>query len=289
MLSWKKHHPSSDGWRIHVWTDKDIICGDGKEVNEFQLIAPQMRNEEGFKHAMKIQHYALASDILRLEILNKFGGIYVDIDYWCIQCLDVIRSSHESSNQSLPLVQFFCGESNTGCLELNNGLMACCIGGHPIVWEMIQSVQTYCKNLLGAPTILQTEVDSIKTALSSFLDMETLNAMQGIRLARPELTPSHMDVIENSGPGLLTRAVFRWLCNDERGTEICESGTINEHNNSNKYFRVSQVVVFSSDVFHPFPNHLRKDFESKPHEFIIPDVTISIHLWACSWQSDWTI
>ena len=32
----------------------------------------------------------MALDILRLEILNKFGVVYVDIDDWCVDSLDDI-------------------------------------------------------------------------------------------------------------------------------------------------------------------------------------------------------
>ena len=270
MLSWKKHHAPKNGWQIHLWTDKDIIDDNTLNIaDSLKLALSQMHNTEAFKYAMKIQHYAMASDILRLEILNTFGGTYIDVDYWCVDCLDNIISGGGKSSKVMRPLQFFCGESNTGCLELNNGLLSCCRGGHPIVWKMMQSVQTYCQNL-SARGNNEHQMNSVKCLLTSYLDIESLNRMQySFKVADK---PTAMDVIEHTGPGLLTRTVFRYLCNGY-------------HDKRNElHVDESRVMVFSSDVFHPLPNHLRKEYGVKLHEFIHPKVTIAVHLWGCSWQ-----
>jgi hypothetical protein len=282
MLSWRTHHPASDGWTIHLWTDRDIIDDDTifneNDLKDLQLHASQLHNLKGFKHAINIQHYALASDILRLEILNAFGGLYVDVDYWCVQSLDAIRHINGSIAEVrsvLSPLQFFCGESNTGCVELNNGIMACCRGGHPIVWEMMQAVETYYMTLLSEDRAQQ--MNTVQSLMSSFLDSETMDVFQVSQNCK---VPSPMNVIEHTGPGLLTRKVFRWLCDEHRDhntTSVSSTG---------KIFDATQVMVFKKDVFHPFPNHLRHDCSSKLHRFIVPDVTIAVHLWGCSWQGN---
>ena len=284
MLSWKKHHSSSEGWKIHVWTEKDVVDSESSNGDTvFQLNTSKIYNLEGFQHAMKICHFALASDILRLEILRVFGGVYVDIDYWCLQCLDTVTSRSQVSKEVLPPLQFFCGQSNTGCLEINNGLMASCKSGHPILIKMMCSVQTYCNSFL-----LQSkagQVNRIHTVLSSFLSDEILSAMQD----NQELVsnPSSMDVIEHTGPGLLTRTVFRWLCNDAHGDNIDSiSAKINIINSSTPSYDVPQVMVFNSNVFHPLPNHFRKDYATKLEDFIVKGITVAVHLWGCSWQSN---
>lgn len=272
MLSWKKHHSPSDGWRIHLWTDKDIIDDNTLNTSDsFKLAISQMHNAEEFKHAMKIQHYAMASDILRLEILKTFGGTYVDVDYWCVDCLDnIIRDGGTPSLKVMLPLQFFCGESNTGCLELNNGLMSCCRGGHPIVWNMMQSIQTYCRSLIARGNTSH-QINSVKCLLTSYLDTESLTTIQdSLKVADK---PTAMDIIEHTGPGLLTRTVFRYICNGYHGER------------NELHIDEPQVMVFSRDVFHPFPNHLRKDYGAKLHEFLHHEVTIAVHLWGCSWQN----
>ena len=80
----------------------------------------------------------MASDMLRLKVLNRFGGTYVDVDYWRVGCLNRMVTNDEVKKTFtilLPL-QIFCGESNTGCLELNNDVMACRGQGHSILWEL---------------------------------------------------------------------------------------------------------------------------------------------------------
>ena len=284
MLSWKKHHPRSNGWQIHVWTDKDIVHNEQSnkvEVIANQMSIVQMHNSEAFRYAMKIQHYALMSDILRLEILNTFGGIYIDIDYWCIQSLDNLCNIEVCGQQLAPL-EFFCGESNTGCLELNNGLIACGRYSHPIILNMIQSIHGYYKSLLRGINA-QSDIDTVKSLLTSFLDSNAFDAIHDSQLNKLASRPSAMDVIEHTGPGLLTRTVFRWLCDTSR---VCgSSDTYASGIYSDESFEVCRVAVLKRDVFHPFPNHLRKEYESKLQNFIIPEVTIAVHLWGCSWEN----
>lgn len=57
-------------------------------------------------------NYGQKTDILRYELLQKFGGLYVDMDMECIQSLDHLHN-----------LAFYTGFSNTGTVELNNGLI----------------------------------------------------------------------------------------------------------------------------------------------------------------------
>lgn len=282
MLSWRKHHSFSEGWQIHVWTEKDVVANvkNSSRDTVFQLSTSEICNLEGFNHAIKIGHYGLASDILRLEILKKFGGVYVDIDYWCLERLDTITTNSESSDTILPPLQFFCGQSNTGCLELNNGLMASC-SWHPILKKMMRSVQIYYNDILLKKTTAQA--NRVQNLLSSLLNDETLSSLQNIQESVGD--PSPMDVIEHTGPGLLTRTVFRWLCDESLRSKKSVSTKINITDSSTPNYNVSQVMVFKSNVFHPFPNHLRKDYATELQNFLVQGVTVAAHLWGCSWQS----
>lgn len=66
--SWKKYHP---GWEIKIWTADDLT--DFNWSNK--------RIQLAFEQA---ETWAEKADILRLEILYKFGGIYSDADVICL-------------------------------------------------------------------------------------------------------------------------------------------------------------------------------------------------------------
>jgi inositol phosphorylceramide mannosyltransferase catalytic subunit len=73
--SWRRHHP---GWEHRLWTEDDLP-GDPfrREVLE-RLRAPVER-----------------ADILRLEILFRHGGVYVDTDLECLRPLDDVLGDDE--------------------------------------------------------------------------------------------------------------------------------------------------------------------------------------------------
>lgn len=269
--SWKVHHPPSKGWEIVLWTEDNIVhdndaIGGIDATKKFVLKQNEMLNKDAYEETLQIENYGAASDILRLDILNKFGGVYVDVDYFCVGCLDDLE---------LGQAQFFCGASNTGCVELNNGLMACQSGGHPIVTEMIKSIHDYFENDISK----ETKQEAAISMLSSFLDATTLNALETSQSASSgNLSP--MDVIEHTGPGLLTRSVCRWLVTNGKY----------EHS-------ASPILVFPSHVFHAFPNHIRNNLNLSADDetavqkslmsFIInAKETKAVHLWGCSWQNE---
>lgn len=269
LESWKVHHPPSKGWKIAIWTEENIVndndndaIGSIDATKKFVLKQNEMLNRDAYEETLQIENYGAASDILRLDILNKFGGVYVDVDYFCVGCLDDLE---------LGQAQFFCGASNTGCVELNNGLMACENGGHPMVSEMIESIHEYFENKLSKDTNQEAAI----SMLSSFLDATTLNALESTQ--KQNLSP--MDVIEHTGPGLLTRSVCRWLV------------TNGEYGHS-----ASPIIVFPSHVFHAFPNHLRNNLDLSADDettvqkllmsFIDAKETMAVHLWGCSWQNE---
>ncbi len=74
--SWRKKHPT---WKYILWTDKDI--------EELHLI-----NQKQFDEAT---NFGVKADILRYEILEKYGGVYVDIDYECLKNLDQLHYNTE--------------------------------------------------------------------------------------------------------------------------------------------------------------------------------------------------
>ena len=65
--SWKIHHPS---WDMHLWTDDKVVT---------------LGSEETLSRA---RNYSEKSDVLRYEILWRFGGVYIDMDVECLRPID---------------------------------------------------------------------------------------------------------------------------------------------------------------------------------------------------------
>ena len=62
-----------------MWTDQDI--------ESFKLV-----NKDAFDKAVS---YAERANLLRLEILERYGGIYVDSDFECLQNFDFFNENFE--------------------------------------------------------------------------------------------------------------------------------------------------------------------------------------------------
>ncbi len=104
----KKHHPD---WEYKLWTEKD--------VKAFKFSTQKIYN--------KASSNQQKSDILRYEILSKFGGVYIDIDYECLKPLTPLVHAHE----------FFAGLE--GPTYVNNAI----IGSrprHPICEALIKRI-----------------------------------------------------------------------------------------------------------------------------------------------------
>jgi mannosyltransferase OCH1-like enzyme len=64
MRSWKLHFP---GWAYKLWTDADL-----------PTLRPNLLSGLAFQRGLNV---GLCSDILRLEVLRIYGGIYADVDF----------------------------------------------------------------------------------------------------------------------------------------------------------------------------------------------------------------
>jgi inositol phosphorylceramide mannosyltransferase catalytic subunit len=71
--TWIDYH-ANRGWTYKLWTDEDVA----------QL---KLYNQEFYDAS---DNYGVKSDILRWELLYYYGGIYVDMDYECLQPLDAL-------------------------------------------------------------------------------------------------------------------------------------------------------------------------------------------------------
>jgi len=111
QASWKKFHPD---WEYKLWTDAD--------VKDFKLI-----NQKAYDQG---KNYAEKSNIFRYEILDRFGGLYIDTDFECFKSFDMLHQLYE----------FYTGMATVNRITLiNNGLIAT-IPGHPILKACIENI-----------------------------------------------------------------------------------------------------------------------------------------------------
>jgi hypothetical protein len=126
--SWLEHHPTEDGgcylmcalylpmymmliptafypkgWTHFLWTDAEVAP-----------LLHRLRNKNAY---MAASNYGQKADILRYELLQRHGGVYVDVDMECVRSLDGLHGRGGPT--------FYAGFSNTGTVELNNGLIGC--------------------------------------------------------------------------------------------------------------------------------------------------------------------
>ena len=106
VLSWKKFNPT---WTHILWSDNNT-----KNLN--------LINQDKFDQTKNLGQ---KSDILRYEILYKYGGIYVDTDFECLKPFD-----------DLMTLKFFTGIAYPSTIEMYIGLIAS-IPEHPIIKSCI--------------------------------------------------------------------------------------------------------------------------------------------------------
>lgn len=106
--TWQEKHPD---WEYKLWTDKEI-------ENE-NLINRKLYN--------RVENLGAKADILRCEILFKYGGVYADTDFICLKPFDDLVNR----------LDFICGIHDHFKFVIPNSI----IGGrkeHPIFNEAIK-------------------------------------------------------------------------------------------------------------------------------------------------------
>jgi inositol phosphorylceramide mannosyltransferase catalytic subunit len=108
--SWLHHHPD---WELRFWTEKNLPAPEElrrREASEL-LRSPWER-----------------SDVFRLEVIWRFGGVYVDADFECLRSIE-------------PLIEdadFFIGLANSRCV--NNALFGA-VAGHAALDQALEEVR----------------------------------------------------------------------------------------------------------------------------------------------------
>ena len=118
--SWQQAWQKVPGWIYKLWTDEDI-----ESLN--------LHNKDLY---YREKNLGARADMLRMEILYQFGGVYIDTDYELLQpeLFTILNSAYD----------FYCGMAPVDSLKwgyfyLNNAIIGS-VPGHPIL-------NAYIKNL----------------------------------------------------------------------------------------------------------------------------------------------
>ena len=122
--SWVECHMGR-GWSYKLWTDEDVA-----ELNLY--------NQEFYDAT---DNYGVKADILRLEVLYMYGGVYADMDCECLRALDDLHYTYDFYVGIQPLDSAF--------VQLGNALIAS-RAGHPILHHCITTIKDDW-HLQGAP------------------------------------------------------------------------------------------------------------------------------------------
>ena len=117
METWREKHPD---FEYRVWTDTDII-----------------ESEDTWTCMKQIQlcrEFCGVADIMRLEILWKYGGIFIDADSVCIEPLDKNITEKYSG-----FAAFEHETARPGLIA--NGVIGFC-KEHPLVGDMLQEIRS---------------------------------------------------------------------------------------------------------------------------------------------------
>ena len=112
---WKSLHPN---WEYHLWNEE--------ELEKLQL--------ENWDLVEKSVNWAEKSDIIRGDLLNRFGGVYIDVDMEPFHCLDELHEKYD----------FYAGMEHPHKISTTNNRVWVGISimaarpGHPIIqnWRL---------------------------------------------------------------------------------------------------------------------------------------------------------
>ncbi len=73
--SWRRHHP---GWEMRLWTEENLPT--------------DLNRKEAYE---RLRKPAERADIIRLEVLLRFGGLYADTDFECLRSIEPLLEGIE--------------------------------------------------------------------------------------------------------------------------------------------------------------------------------------------------
>lgn len=127
MKTWMDHHQH---WMFKFWTDDSV---------------PELRNQDMFDAAEEIApgyEGQLRGDIARYELLWRFGGVYVDMDFECQKNIDAL----------IRRVQCFAAWEETD-VWVNNAIMGA-VRQHPFLEALVFGLPDRVLHNTGRPNVI---------------------------------------------------------------------------------------------------------------------------------------
>ena len=136
--TWKQHHPE---WEMRLWTDSNL---------------PELRFPEAFE---RCRNHGERSDVLRSELLARFGGLYVDTDVECRRPIE-------------PLI----GDASAFCAWVRPGRIGSAVlgavPGHPAIDRLLTEMQSR----VGEGNQIEATVALLTDVLSAAPDVEVFDS-----------------------------------------------------------------------------------------------------------------
>jgi mannosyltransferase OCH1-like enzyme len=136
--TWERHHPE---WEMRLWTDSNL---------------PELRYPEALE---RCRNHGERSDVLRSELLLRFGGVYVDTDVECKRPLE-------------PLI----GDAPAFCAWVRPGRIGSAVlgavPGHPAIERLLTEMQ----ERVGKGSQIEATVGLLTTVLSEAPDVEVFDS-----------------------------------------------------------------------------------------------------------------
>jgi mannosyltransferase OCH1-like enzyme len=147
--SWIAQH-SNRGWRYILWTDQAanydrgaVVVKNYGELEEvlktkvngrIQYVVVDARGCELHNQALydSVLNFGMRSDILRWEVLCRFGGVYVDTDFECLKPFDALNHRYDFYTALQPL--------DTMYVQLGAAMFGS-VPNHPILKHSIETIK----------------------------------------------------------------------------------------------------------------------------------------------------
>lgn len=199
MAGWKRKHPR---WKLRLWTDADLP---GFPFSSPAMAALYRSNA----------NVGWRSDLLRYEILYRFGGVYADVDMECVHPIGGIIAPFAAF---VPLVVMRPGWE----AETNNGLLGA-TPGHPFYRYLLARLPDWATNTRAARTgnvIWQTGPHALRQMLRDWRGQEAEGITHDVTLFPPHIfmphTWDHRNETANRFPAALTRHHWWGTWTDEK-------------------------------------------------------------------------